>query len=302
MQNSCYEQARDLANKVDSIGCVAVPFSSDAAASRLTELTEGQIEQVAQLEHQRWVSERVAAGWTYAPIKDIEAKKSPFIVDFESLPSDIKELDYDHAREMIALHESAGYAIVPKSALCDPSRALVEKLEDAEYAADHDPLTGALNLRGGRKVACAAFQAFKLGEAFSIVVFDIDKFKHFNDSYGHSKGDEVLKAVVEAMRGVNDGKAHIIRQGGDEFSLVVEGIGEEDATELAKQLEGASRGIAVEYNRETIPIGISAGIDWFRADDADSPGAEWGEAQGAVNRADEKLYRAKAKEGGVVVF
>jgi two-component system cell cycle response regulator len=82
----------------------------------------------------------------------------------------------------------------------------------------------------------------------SLMVIDIDHFKKINDSQGHSKGDEVLIAVADILRGLCRGQQLLVRFGGEEFVLVLPG-----ATTL-------NAGLAAELLRERIAAAHPAGI------------------------------------------
>lgn len=73
------------------------------------------------------------------------------------------------------------------------------------------------------------------GSKFTIAMLDIDHFKKFNDTYGHSTGDNVLKLVAELMRTVR-GNARIYRYGGEEFTILFNGKTAHDCTEYLDEL------------------------------------------------------------------
>ena len=79
---------------------------------------------------------------------------------------------------------------------------LHEQLEEMSDLALTDPLTKAYNRRYFHQVATEAFDRWRQeGEAFSVLVCDLDRFKRLNDTYGHDFGDEVLVSVAGALRG-----------------------------------------------------------------------------------------------------
>ncbi len=86
-----------------------------------------------------------------------------------------------------------------------------------EALCEHDPLTGLLNRRA---IEPRFHEAYNAG-FFSMALIDIDNFKDINDSLGHSKGDQVLKAVAEALSPDDDTLA--VRMGGEEFLLLFRG-------------------------------------------------------------------------------
>jgi hypothetical protein len=108
-QASNRDQAADIAVKLAGIGCEIVPLRGhDAAECRFT---DGEIEQLASAEHDRWVQERSNAGWTLGD-KDVERKTTPYLVPFAELPDDIAEYDRMFVREIPVLLASVGLRAV----------------------------------------------------------------------------------------------------------------------------------------------------------------------------------------------
>ncbi|WP_231751076.1 GGDEF domain-containing protein [Mycobacterium sp. NAZ190054] len=92
--------------------------------------------------------------------------------------------------------------------------------KDADSSA-RDPLTGLLNRRG---LHLHFGDLLELGEvlngAIAVVVVDLDRFKHVNDTYGHGVGDKVLVRCARLIRGAVGSRALIARVGGEEFVVV----------------------------------------------------------------------------------
>lgn len=92
-----------------------------------------------------------------------------------------------------------------------------------EYQAYHDPLTGLLNRRYlQEKLKPTIERANETDETVSVLFIDMDRFKQVNDSFGHNKGDEILKIIAERINAClpNDNTV-ITRQGGDEFIILL---------------------------------------------------------------------------------
>lgn len=97
---------------------------------------------------------------------------------------------------------------------------------------------------------------------FSIIVMDVDKFKHFNDTYGHLAGDRVLESLAEALRkSMRDGDI-LSRFGGEEFMVLLPETGRSQAWRIAERLRQAVAAMDVEWEtplpKVTISLGISA--------------------------------------------
>jgi len=157
-----------------------------------------------------------------------------------------------------------------------------EKLiEEALY----DSLTG--GLKQGRFDSVAAREvsmAQRFGMPLSLVIFDLDHFKHVNDHFGHLKGDAVLRAtgatVSRNIRRVD----YFFRWGGDEFLIVLPNTNIDGALCAAEKI----RALMENLNPDGVKgISISAGVAQMNENDAD--------LREVMKRADEALYRAKEK-------
>ncbi len=92
---------------------------------------------------------------------------------------------------------------------------------ELRHAAFTDALTGAWNRRYfSRFLDAAITQARVARQPLSVMVFDIDGFKHYNDTYGHSAGDEILVETVKLLKSVIRPSDRVCRVGGDEFAVI----------------------------------------------------------------------------------
>ena len=90
-----------------------------------------------------------------------------------------------------------------------------------EELSNRDPLTGLFNRRAIEALLQAAqVRRQHLGESYAVVMVDIDRFKHINDSYGHACGDAVLGTVAGALEGAVRDTDHVARWGGEEFLVL----------------------------------------------------------------------------------
>jgi hypothetical protein len=110
LKESNRKQAADISRKVESIGGEIVPMT-DWDAEPLV-LTTDEIEPHAREEHERWRDERKAAGWRYAGARNDERKESPYLVEYEDLPEDIKEIDRAAVRGIPVFLAEIGFAVV----------------------------------------------------------------------------------------------------------------------------------------------------------------------------------------------
>ncbi len=93
-------------------------------------------------------------------------------------------------------------------------------LAAARYDATHDPLTGLYNRR---PLHAAIAGHINSGRPFAVILADIDQFKQHNNDHGHAAGDAILVQLARRLPDAGSGISHIIRLGGDEIVLLVEG-------------------------------------------------------------------------------
>jgi diguanylate cyclase (GGDEF)-like protein len=122
-------------------------------------------------------------------------------------------------------------------------------LAELRLAAATDPLTGLQNRRAfEERVAQELGRARRTGEAFGLVLADVDDFKQLNDRHGHAAGDEALIELGRLLRAEMRAVDAVARIGGDEFAILLpstDAAGAADAAERIGQLVGARAPITV---------------------------------------------------------
>lgn len=117
LKYSNLRQARSIADKLELMGWEMRPTGSPGES--ITAIPEEVVESLAVYEHELWVSERITNGWVFGETKDIEKKISPYIVPFEALTEEIKELDRDTIRNIPALLCMIGMCVYRKNNVPD---------------------------------------------------------------------------------------------------------------------------------------------------------------------------------------
>jgi diguanylate cyclase (GGDEF)-like protein/PAS domain S-box-containing protein len=103
--------------------------------------------------------------------------------------------------------------------------------------ADQDPLTGVLNRRSfGRELHSHAARVARYGSNGSVFMVDLDNFKHFNDTRGHSAGDELMVRIARGLQSRLRQSDVLARLGGDEFAILLPGGDPAAAETLADSL------------------------------------------------------------------
>ena len=165
---------------------------------------------------------------------------------------------------------------------------LQQSLEAIRAETFTDPLTGLGNRKYfDRAIEDAVKNAVKSGEPLSLLMFDIDHFKSFNDNYGHLTGDQVLRLVAMSLKATIKGQDITARYGGEEFAVVLPNTALRQALTVADHIRRAvmSKELKKKSTGEILGrVTISVGVSMLQhGDDTDS----------LIERADACLYAAK---------
>lgn len=114
LKYSNLRQARSIVDKLDIMGWEMRPRGSEGEV--VEEIHVDTVEALAIFEHNEWVRERAGSGWVYGEVKDAEKKISPYIVPYDELTEEIKELDRDTIRNIPVLLGMIGMSIYRKQA------------------------------------------------------------------------------------------------------------------------------------------------------------------------------------------
>lgn len=178
-------------------------------------------------------------------------------------------------------------AIVLTQRLRDEIAEHARTREAIHHMALHDALTGLGNRRYFDDVLARSLSnADREGGRFGLVIVDLDEFKPVNDRYGHAVGDAVLKQVAARLLGMVRGGDFCSRIGGDEFAILVGGVGAgSDLDQVATKIRDALAEPLYVDGCPPIEIGASVGYA-LCPEDGDS-------VDRLVTVADRRMYRAK---------
>jgi diguanylate cyclase (GGDEF)-like protein len=160
--------------------------------------------------------------------------------------------------------------------------------ETLKYQSVRDPLTGLFNRRHMEESLERELQrAARNAKPVTVLMIDIDRFKLFNDTFGHEAGDLLLRELGSVLSSITRGGDIACRYGGEEFLLILAEASLETGCERAAKLKEQVANLQVRYRGETLRrITVSTGVAGF-------PQHGTSAAQ-IVKAADEALYRAKA--------
>lgn len=165
---------------------------------------------------------------------------------------------------------------------------LRQNLENVRREAHTDALTGIANRRSfDKRLNTVLADARANGEPVSLLMIDIDHFKHFNDNFGHQLGDKVLQLVARILKTQVKGRDTVARFGGEEFAVILPTTRLPGAAALAEQIREAvaTRRIVQKRTGEDFgTITLSIGAACLHSDES---------GQSLIARADESLYLAK---------
>jgi diguanylate cyclase (GGDEF)-like protein len=163
---------------------------------------------------------------------------------------------------------------------------LDESRHQQEIASRTDALTGVNNRRHFSELLEAEIERCRrYGSTLSVMMLDLDHFKHVNDTHGHAAGDEALRTFARTLLCSGLRKNDFWgRLGGEEFALVLPEIGIDSALEPAERIRSTLEKTSVQHGPATFRITVSIGISQYQQGDT---------IETVVGRADQAMYEAK---------
>jgi diguanylate cyclase (GGDEF)-like protein len=164
-----------------------------------------------------------------------------------------------------------------------------------QFLAEHDGLTGAMNRNGLERAVHTAVTWTRRNKGyFAVLLVDLDRFKQFNDNFGHSAGDDLLRAFSARLQSTVREVDTVARFGGDEFVILQVGMAQpEGAASLAERI---MRVLAEPYEINGLQVTCEATVGVAIAP---TDAEEW---DSLLSCADAALYKAKAEGGNGIHF
>ncbi len=165
------------------------------------------------------------------------------------------------------------------------AQTMEASLSQKQQQASTDPLTGIANRMIYEEHMVQICQRVRDEAAEScLLMLDIDHFKQINDRFGHAAGDRALRIVADQLKARLRADDLLARYGGEEFVVVLSGTNGEAGLRVAETLRTCIESLSFRGQQQPVSITMSCGVTQLRADD---------DPQGAFERADRALYRAK---------
>jgi diguanylate cyclase len=239
----------------------------------------GEIDDVMAL-----ITEALVTSQSYGRKLETATQRLDAVTDRDSLLAVVQMLAQS-TREMQEVNQSLEARLTTSK---QEIGNLQHSLEAIRAESMTDPLTGLGNRKYfDRALGDAVRIAHERGEPLSLMLFDIDYFKSFNDNYGHLTGDQVLRLVAMTLKQNIKGQDITARYGGEEFAVVLPRTALRQALTVADNIRRAvmSKELKKKSTGEILGrVTISAGVSMLQGRD---------DAESLIERADACLYAAK---------
>ncbi|WP_234413881.1 diguanylate cyclase [Ideonella sp. A 288] len=193
--------------------------------------------------------------------------------------------------KMLAIRLETERAHAEAALAREQARQMHERAEGFRNQSLLDPLTGLANRRQFDE-ALSAFSQDTADEPVCLAMIDVDHFKRVNDEFGHSVGDHVLRKLGSVLRAQCRGNDLPARFGGEEFTVIYNGIGLASAAAASERLRAA----VARENWAALHPGLQVTVSIGLADRSEAPSPA-----ALLALADERVYRAKRQGRNQVV-
>ncbi len=192
----------------------------------------------------------------------------------------------DYFQNRIGRFEDVKRTLETLSNIATISIQNAKRYERLETMATTDALTGLYNRRMFfENLDTVLAESRRYGRPLSLILTDVDHFKQVNDTYGHPKGDEVLKQVAEILREQARETDHVCRYGGEEFAVIMPQTDKMGAILLAERFRTEIKKKQFQYKNIVFNVSLSFGVCTYPH--SASSGQE------LIQKSDQALYRAK---------
>jgi two-component system cell cycle response regulator len=234
--------------------------------------------------------------YTYLLFVSGHARKRDFVEAVRAGADDYlpKPVDLDDLEARLI---AAGRIVWAYRQLAEHNVVLRRDSQASFLAARRDALTQVANrLQLDEDVEALQGRSSGTEHAVTIAMCDLDTFKRYNDHYGHPAGDEALRRVAQAIQGALRRADRVYRYGGEEFLIVSRDLPAATAVAAMERVRSAVEALAIEHAPGAAHPLLTVSIGMASVDTAGEHAV-----QEAIERADEALYRVKARMGNGVL-
>jgi diguanylate cyclase len=221
---------------------------------------------------------------------DLEPLQALVANRLESISGHVRDFRQKQDRLFLEQAQRAEKMTLRVAELERQTRDLSSSLEKERQRARIDVVTGVPNRAAFEERLHEEIERWRrFRTPVSMLVWDIDRFKKVNDTYGHRAGDRVLREVATCFANRLRASDFVARIGGEEFCTLLIGTDADAALRVANELREAVAGLKLLFHGQPVRVTVSCGITTLRDSDSGDGGA-------LFERADSALYRAK--DGG----
>ena len=233
------------------------------------------------LEHVAQLSDEVRAGNDLVALRALVAER------LESVAANLRNFRERSAQRFVEQSARGERMRARIAELERESRDLSRNLDLEKRRARTDPLTRVANRASlDERLAEELARWRRFRAPVAVLVWDLDRFKSVNDSFGHRAGDGLLRVVAGCLGSGRRAVDFLARYGGEEFVSLLVGTPLEEATRIADETRNQIAALKVHFRGTPITITVSCGITDLR--EGDTP-------ESAFDRADAAMYRAKQR-------
>ncbi len=204
-------------------------------------------------------------------LDDVAAKSVEILKTFEIEPGDMRpysQMLQEANEELGRLNFSYEQLVIELKEAKEKSERLANKLKDANLRLNDlaytDALTGLYNHRYFQDTLSSELsRAARYLSSVSLLIFDLDHFKHVNDTYGHPAGDQVLINVAKAVQKTVRPSDIVARYGGEEFVVILPETDISGVQVFAARLRRSVEGITTQFENMQINVTVSVGGTTF---------------------------------------
>jgi diguanylate cyclase (GGDEF)-like protein len=189
--------------------------------------------------------------------------------------------DFEHIKKQLQINEVV---------LHTQKKMTEQLLDQVRKLSITDALTKLYNRRYFNEVIQKELsRCIRQKEYFTLVIFDIDYFKQYNDYYGHQKGDEALQTLAQLLSDkLLRGCDYAFRLGGEEFGFIFEDLNLKESTQFCQTIQQAIESLQIEHQNSAVSNYLTASFGLVCCIPNQSMSADM-----LYNIADEQLYVAK---------